>query len=35
MTPEQELNFLKNQAEAVKGQLEQIEARMRGMESEE
>jgi len=35
MTPEQELDFLKNQAETVKGQLEQIEARMRDMESEE
>jgi len=35
MTPEQELDFLKNQDEAVKGQLGQIEARMRDMESEE
>jgi len=34
MTPEQELDFLKNQAEAIKGQLEQIEVRMRGLESE-
>jgi len=34
MTPEQELDFLKNQAEAIKGQLEQIDARMRGLESE-
>ena len=33
--PEQELDFLKNQAEAIKGQLEQIEARMRELESEE
>ena len=29
MTREQELDFLKNQAEAIKGQLEQIEARVR------
>ena len=35
MPPEQELDFLKNQAEAIKGQLEQIETRMRGLESEE
>lgn len=35
MTKEQELDFLKNQAEAIKGQLEQIDARMREMESEE
>ena len=35
VTPEQELNFLKNQAEAIKGQLEQIEARMHDLESEE
>ena len=34
MTREQELDFLKNQAEAIKGQLEQIEARMQGLESE-
>ena len=34
MTPEQELDFLKNQAEAIKGQLEQIEARTRDLESE-
>ena len=34
MAPKQELDFLKNQAEAIKGQLEQIEARMRDMESE-
>jgi len=33
MTPEQELDFLKNQAEAIKGQLEQIEARMRELET--
>jgi len=35
VTPEQELDFLKNQSEAIKGQLEQIEARMREMETEE
>jgi len=34
VTPEQELDFLKNQAEAIKGQLEQIEARMRDLEDE-
>ena len=34
VTPEQELDFLKNQAEAIKGQLEQIETRMRDLESE-
>jgi len=33
MTPEQELDFLKSQAEAMKGQLEQIEARMRELET--
>lgn len=35
VTPEQELDFLGNQAEAIKEQLEQIEARMRDLESEE
>jgi len=35
MTPEQELDFLRSQAEAIKGQLEQIEARMRDLETEE
>ncbi len=35
MTPEQELDFLKSQAEAAKGQLEQIEARMRELEAKE
>jgi hypothetical protein len=35
ITPEQEIDFLKNQAEALKGQLEQIEARMRELEGEE
>jgi len=34
MTREQELDFLKNQAEAIKEQLEQIDARMRDLESE-
>jgi len=34
MTREQELDFLRSQAEAIKGQLEQIDARMRDMESE-
>jgi hypothetical protein len=33
-TKEQELDFLRNQAEAIKGQLEQIETRMRDLESE-
>ena len=31
--PEQELDFLKNQAQAMREQLEQIEARMREMET--
>jgi len=35
MTPEQEFDFLKNQAQAMKGQLEQIEARMRELETKE
>ena len=34
MTREQELDFLRNQAEAIKEQLEQINARMRDLESE-
>jgi hypothetical protein len=33
-TKEQELDFLRNQAEAINEQLEQIEARMRDLESE-
>ena len=33
MTPEQELDFLKNQAQAMRGQLEQIETRMRELET--
>ena len=35
MTKEQELDFLRSEAEAIKGQLEQIETRMRDLESEE
>ena len=35
MTKEQEFDFLKNQAEAIKDQLEQIEARVHDLESEE
>jgi len=34
VTPEQETDWLKNQAESIKRQLEQIEARMRDLESE-
>jgi len=34
MTPEQELDFLKNQSDMIKGQLEQIETRMQDLESE-
>jgi len=34
MTREQELDFLRNQAEAIKGQLEQIDARIRELETE-
>ena len=34
MTREQELDFLQNQAQAVKGQLDQIETRIRNLESE-
>lgn len=33
MTREQELDFLKSQAQAVKGQLEQMESRMRELEA--
>ena len=32
MTREEELNYLKDQAEAIKGQLEEIESRMRDLE---
>ena len=35
MSREEELDYLKDQAEAVKEQLEQIESRMRGLESEQ
>jgi hypothetical protein len=35
MTKEQELDFLRQQAEAIKGQLQQIEARVGDLESEE
>jgi hypothetical protein len=34
MTQEQELDFLRSQAEAIKGQLEQIDARIRDLEAE-
>jgi hypothetical protein len=34
VTREQELGFLKSQAEAIKGQLEQIESRVRDLEAE-
>jgi len=34
MTREQELDFLKNQAQALRGQLEQIEARIQQLGSE-
>jgi hypothetical protein len=34
MTREQELNFLKSQAEAIKEQLEQIDARIKELETE-
>jgi hypothetical protein len=34
MTREQELEFLKNQAEAIRGQLDQIDARIRELEAE-
>jgi len=35
MTREQELDFLRSQAEAIKGQLGQIDARMKELETEE
>jgi hypothetical protein len=35
MTKDEELGYLKSQAEAIKGELEQIEARMRHLESEQ
>jgi hypothetical protein len=34
MSREQELDFLKNQAEAIKGQLEQIDARIKELETD-
>ena len=34
MSREQELDFLRNQAEAIKEQLEQVESRIRDLESE-
>ena len=34
MTREQELDFLRTQAEAMKGQLEQISARIKDLETE-
>jgi hypothetical protein len=33
MSREDELNFMKDQAEAIKGQLEEIESRMRDLEA--
>ena len=35
MSREQELDFLKNQAEAIKGELEQIESRVRDLATED
>ena len=35
MTPEQELDFMKNQAQTIKSHLEQIESRMHELEAEE
>jgi len=35
MTREEELDYLRNQAEAVQEQLEQIESRMRDLEGEQ
>ena len=35
ISKEQELDFLKNQAEAIKGHLEQIEARMSDLETKQ
>ena len=34
MTQEEELDFLRSQAEAIKGQLEQIDARIKELETE-
>jgi prefoldin subunit 5 len=35
MSKEEELSYLKEQAEAIKGELEQIESRVRDLESED
>jgi hypothetical protein len=35
MTREEELNYMKDQAEAIKGQLEEIESRMKDLEGEQ
>jgi hypothetical protein len=35
MTPEQELDSLKNQAQVIRGQLEHIESRIRDLEVKE
>ena len=35
MTKDEELNYLKDQAEAIKGQMEEIDNRMRDLEAEE
>jgi len=35
MTREEELNYLKDQAEAIKGELERIDSRMRNLEAQE
>jgi hypothetical protein len=35
MTKEEELDYLKNQAEAIKEQLDQIDSRMRDLEGEQ
>jgi len=35
ITKEEELNYLRDQAEAIKGQMEEIETRMRDLEAEE
>jgi hypothetical protein len=35
MTREEELNYMKDQAEAIKGQLEEIESRVHDLEAEE
>jgi len=35
MTGEEELGFLKNEAEAMKRELDEIEARIKGIEKEE